>query len=81
MIGDQHGDVPAGHRPVEQPTAGELHHVGDVRGDHIEPVSHTELGGAMSRANDSEYSLKTSLSGIDGSSNHVVSIPVLKAKI
>ncbi len=53
----------------------------DVRGDHVQPVSHTELGGAMSRANDSAYSLKTSVSGMEGLINHVVSIPVIKATI
>ena len=35
----------------------------------------------MSRANDSAYSLKTSVSGIEGLINHVVSIPVMKARI
>ena len=81
MVGDQHRHVPAGHRPVEQPAAGEPHHVGDIRGDDVEPISHAGLGGAMSRANDSEYSLKTSVSGIEGLINHVVSIPVMKARI
>lgn len=81
MVGDKNRHIPSGHRPVEQPTAGELHHIGDVRGDDVEPVSHTGFGGAMSRANDSAYSLKTSVSGIEGLSNHVVSIPVMKARI
>ena len=81
VIGDHNRHVPPGHRPVEQPAAGEPHHVGDIRGDHVEPVSHAGLGGAMSRANDSAYSLKTSVSGIEGLSNHVVSIPVMKARI
>src|SRR5581483_9352978 len=81
MVDEQHGDIPSGHRPVEQPAGGELDHIGDVRSDHVEAVSHSGIGGARSRANDSAYSLKTSVSGIEGFSSHVVSIPVMKAMI
>ena len=81
MVGENDRHVPPGHRPVEQPAAGEPDHIGDIRGDDVEPVSHAGLGGAMSRANDSAYSLNTSVSGIEGLSNHVVSIPVMKARI
>src|SRR5947209_6474515 len=81
MIGDHNRHIPAGHCPVEQPAAGEAHHVGDIGGHDVEPIPHAGFGGAISRANDSEYSLNTSVSGIEGLISHVVSIPVMKARI
>src|SRR5271166_6818285 len=84
QVGQQHGDVPARHRPVEEPAAGEPHHVDDAGGDDVEPVPHVlshVLGVAKSRASASAYSLNTSVSGIEGSSNHIVSIPWTKARI
>lgn len=81
MVDKKNRHVPSGHRSVEQPTPGEFDYIDHFRGDHVKPIPHGELGGAMSRANDSAYSLKTSVSGIEGLSNHVVSIPVRKAII
>src|SRR5437660_5358857 len=81
MVGDDNRHIPAGHCPVEQPAAGEPHYVGDIGGHDVEPVPHVGFGGAMSRANDSEYSLNTSVSGIEGLISHIVSIPVMKARI
>ncbi len=77
----QHGDIPARHHPVVDPAAGEPHRVEDGRRDDIEPVPHVSLDGARSRASESAYSLNTSVSGIEGSSSHRISIPLMKARI
>src|SRR5207237_9817342 len=80
-VGEKHGDIPSRHRPVKQPSSGETHGVDDVAGDHVEPVSQVLVGGVKSRASDSAYSLNTSVSGIEGLSNHIVSIPWTNARI
>src|SRR4051812_34257169 len=82
--GDQHGDVPAGHHAVDQPAACELHDLGDAAGDDVESIPHVIFlsgAGVKSRASVSPYSLNTSARGIEGSSNHAVSIPLTNAKI
>ena len=88
--GEQHGDIPPGHHAVDEPTACERDHLGDVASHHVEPVSgvggHLGHGvlfavGAKSRASASPYSLNTSARGIEGSSSHAVSIPLTKASI
>src|SRR6516164_276167 len=85
QVRQQHGDVPSRHRPVEEPAAGESHHVDDAAGHDVEPVPHVfsrvAIGGAKSRPSESAYSLNTSVSGIEGLSNHIVSIPWTKATI
>src|SRR6516225_10825088 len=85
QVRQQHGYVPSRHRPVEQPAAGKSHHVEDPAGDDVEPVPHVfsdvVVGGAKSRPSDSAYSLNASVSGIEGLSNHIVSIPWTKATI
>src|SRR5277367_5972359 len=84
-VSEQDGDVPAGHRTVEEPAAGEAHHVDHACGDDVEPVPHVVVSdvwvGAKSRASVSAYCLNTAVSGIEGSSNHRVSIPCTKARI
>ena len=60
----------------------ELHRVEHGRCDDVEAVPHVGLDGvARSRASDCAYSLNASVSGIEGSSNHNVSIPLMKARI
>src|SRR6516162_9940124 len=85
QVRQQHGYVPSRDRPVEQPAAGKSHHVDDAAGDDVEPVPHVfsdvVVGGAKSRPSDSAYSLNASVSGIEGLSNHIVSIPWTKATI
>src|SRR5262245_46427774 len=78
---DQDGDVPSGHHPVVDPAACELHRVQHCGRHHVQPVPHVELLRASSRPSDSAYPLNTSASGIEGSSNHRVSIPLMKASI
>src|SRR5271163_201573 len=80
-VGHEHGDIPPRHGPVKQPTTGARHHVDDVGRDDVEPVSHVFFIGAKSRASVSVYCLNTSVNGIEGSSNHMVSIPWTKARI
>src|SRR5882757_77464 len=81
VAADQYGDIPSGHHPVVDPAAGEPHRVEHGGCDHVEPVPHVELRGSISRPSDSAYPLNTSVSGIEGSSNHKVSIPLMKARI
>src|SRR5271169_596530 len=81
LVGHEHGDIPPRHGPVKEPTAGAHHHVDDVARDDVEPVSHVFFVGAKSRASVSAYCLNTSVNGIEGSSNHIVSIPWMKARI
>ena len=81
VVADQDGDVPSGHHPVVDPAACEPHRVEHGGCNHVEPVPHVELLGASSRPSDSAYPLNTSVSGIEGSSNHRVSIPLMKARI
>src|SRR4051794_23214359 len=81
IISDQHGDVPARHHPVVDPAAGERHRVDHGWCHDVQPVPHVEFLGAISLPSDSAYPLNASVSGIDRSSNHRVSIPVMKASI
>jgi hypothetical protein len=68
VIGEQHRDIPARHRPVEHPTTGELDHVDHAGGHDVQPVPHVALGvgldGEKSRTSASAYSLNTSARGI-----------------
>ena len=82
---DQHRHVPPGHDAVVDPTAGGVDRIEHRGRDDIEPVPHVGMGcglvAASSRPSESAYPLNTSVSGIEGSSNHKVSIPLMKARI
>src|SRR5699024_3185687 len=91
-ITDQHRDVPPRGDSVVDPAPGGGHDIEDIEPDDVEPVppcgpapfargSVAVFGPAKSRASVSVYALNTSARGIEGSSNHDISIPLINASI